>query len=166
MYTSRIQIIQKPIRFVMILKRFIGYTVELQIARAWCYLQFYCMCSTTIMHFVVLLYSCWSQVGKKRWPGYQEVSLGSGCNYAGTAKHELMHAIGFWHEQSRPDRNEYVEIFWENIPLGNNNYFIIYCLQQFGSSNNCKCGSHACMLIQSKQSKRKARSKLTICIID
>ena len=32
--------------------------------------------------------------------------------------HEIMHAIGFWHEQSRPDRNLYVEVLWENIQDG------------------------------------------------
>ncbi|CAB3992768.1 MAM and LDL-receptor class A domain-containing 1-like [Paramuricea clavata] len=78
------------------------------------------------MCFVDILNSCSSQVGKRYREGAQEVSLGPGCNYAGIVIHELMHALGFWHEQSRPDRDEYVEIFWENIKKGKDRNFKKY----------------------------------------
>ena len=60
---------------------------------------------------------CWSSVGKTR-KSYQRISLGRGCGSKGIAIHELMHALGFWHEQSRYDRDSYVRIHWENIKKG------------------------------------------------
>ncbi|XP_058866216.1 hatching enzyme 1.2-like [Acipenser ruthenus] len=58
---------------------------------------------------------CWSNIGK--YKGVQQVSLSKGgCVYKATAQHELIHALGFFHEQSRPDRDSYVRINWQYIP--------------------------------------------------
>ena len=56
---------------------------------------------------------CHSKVGRQK--GRQILSLGRGCVYKGIVEHELMHAIGFWHEQSRYDRDSHVYINWQNI---------------------------------------------------
>ena len=55
---------------------------------------------------------CWSHVGMRG--GRQELSLGLGCS-VGSTIHELMHAAGVWHEQSREDRDQFVTVHWENI---------------------------------------------------
>lgn len=37
------------------------------------------------------------------------------CVKKGVIIHEILHAAGFYHQQSASDRDEYVEILWENI---------------------------------------------------
>nr|KAG5714721.1 hypothetical protein BaRGS_000209 [Batillaria attramentaria] len=46
----------------------------------------------------------------------QDVLLAKGCRYKGTVIHELGHALGLHHEQTRPDRDQFVKIHTENIP--------------------------------------------------
>ena len=42
--------------------------------------------------------------------------IAGGCWSEDTVVHEFIHAFGFHHEQVRPDRDNYVEIIYENIP--------------------------------------------------
>ena len=56
---------------------------------------------------------CSSDVGMQG--GRQTVTLGAGCFHHGTVLHELGHLLGFYHEQNRPDRDDYVEILEHNI---------------------------------------------------
>ena len=46
------------------------------------------------------------------------------CTNLGKNLHEIGHAIGFWHEQSRPDRDSYVTINWNNIRNGKSHNFM------------------------------------------
>lgn len=61
------------------------------------------------------LSGCWSNVGRIHNTGYQKISLGRNCHGVDIVTHEVLHAIGFWHEQSRPDRDEYVYINESNV---------------------------------------------------
>ncbi|XP_031558696.1 uncharacterized protein LOC116295106 [Actinia tenebrosa] len=70
---------------------------------------------------------CSSKIGRHYVaPVGQPISLGSGCNFPGTIIHELLHALGFWHEQARADRDKFVSVKWENIQTGFDDQFSKY----------------------------------------
>lgn len=79
-----------------------------------------------VVSIIILLYTifnqrnplrCCSFVGK-RGNGAQAISIGKNCDKFGIVVHELGHVVGFWHEHTRPDRDNHVQIIRDNIMTG------------------------------------------------
>ncbi|GFY71564.1 zinc metalloproteinase nas-14 [Trichonephila inaurata madagascariensis] len=64
--------------------------------------------------YISPLGGCWSYVGRK---GSEQVLslVVPHCINKGTIIHEFLHALGLWHEHSRSDRDDYIEILWGNV---------------------------------------------------
>ncbi|XP_051667772.1 bone morphogenetic protein 1 isoform X6 [Manacus candei] len=76
--------------------------------------------------YIVFTYrpcGCCSYVGR-RGGGPQAISIGKNCDKFGIVVHELGHVIGFWHEHTRPDRDDHVSIIRENIQPGQEYNFL------------------------------------------
>ncbi len=67
---------------------------------------------TEYIHFQSLNTGCYSNSVGKNWYGMQVINIEDkpDCASHSRALHEIGHGIGFWHEQSRPDRNHYLTI--------------------------------------------------------
>ncbi|GAB6026274.1 Meprin A subunit beta [Chamberlinius hualienensis] len=74
---------------------------------------------------------CYSTVGRRG--GKQDISLGNECIAFGIILHEMMHSLGFWHEQSRTDRDDYVKVLWNNIKSDMAKNFQKYSVSQITS---------------------------------
>lgn len=72
------------------------------------------------IRFVKSDWGCGSSIGYRR--GQVEpldVTLDDFClGLPGAVQHELLHVLGLFHEHTRPDRDDYVEVLWENIEPG------------------------------------------------
>ncbi|XP_055996867.1 MAM and LDL-receptor class A domain-containing protein 1-like isoform X2 [Ostrea edulis] len=65
---------------------------------------------------------CWSYVGRV-FRDKQQISLKDpGCVSVSTTVHEMTHAIGQMHEQSRSDRDNHVTMLWANTQDGKENF--------------------------------------------
>ncbi|XP_043209191.1 zinc metalloproteinase nas-14-like [Amphibalanus amphitrite] len=67
---------------------------------------------------------CFSSIGRRG--GNQSLNIGIKGNNVGNAKHLLMHALGFWHEHSRPGRDADIEVLWDNVTEGLECFFDKY----------------------------------------
>ncbi|XP_045182512.2 zinc metalloproteinase dpy-31-like [Mercenaria mercenaria] len=66
---------------------------------------------------------CYSYVGNKPGSREQVISIGKNCTSKGIVAHEIGHALGFWHEHARADRDEYLSVIKENITVGQQHNF-------------------------------------------
>lgn len=90
-------------------------------AYIWVYTSVYCNLQVilwiSVLWTYLFLYSCSSTVGRSG--GKQQLSLSvDGCVSHGIIEHELIHSLGFHHEHTRSDRDQYTQINWQNIPQG------------------------------------------------
>lgn len=86
---------------------------------------------------------CSSHIGREG--GEQTIKIGPRCNSQHTILHEMTHALGAWHEQSRPDRDNYLRILTENIESGREHNFLkrnVFEVDSQGESYDCASVMH------------------------
>ncbi|TNM90642.1 hypothetical protein fugu_002931 [Takifugu bimaculatus] len=75
--------------------------------------------------------------------GRQYISLQRpGCVRSGVVHHEILHALGFHHEQSRSDRDRFVTINYANIQPGRQRNFRKVQTNNLGTSYNYRSVMH------------------------
>lgn len=91
-------------------------------------------------------------MGRTKTSGSQDLSIGlPGCASQGVVIHELLHAVGFAHEQTRPDRDQQVVINWGNIQSGTESNFQAYSTSQVSTLNRAyDLGKSSLRTVQTK----------------
>lgn len=128
----------------------------------------------TDQHYIEIVASdsgCWSSVGMQhKEHDNTDGARGAGgqnkkqllnlqtpnCVTFGVVLHELMHAIGFYHQQSASNRDEFVRINWDNIKPGREHNFNKYAddvVSDFGIEYDYASVMHYSALAFSKNTK-------------
>jgi hypothetical protein len=78
---------------------------------------------------------CFSIIGMAgTYWGPQQMSLGSECLEEQLIQHEFIHALGFYHEQDRPDRDRNIRVNWNNIhPMSCDLFKVCKACKTFGA---------------------------------
>nr|BBB36258.1 low choriolytic enzyme [Dicentrarchus labrax] len=105
-------------------------------------------------------FGCSSLLG--RTGDKQVVSLQRfGCIQQGIIQHELLHALGFYHEHTRSDRDQHIRINWENV----NEYFI-YNFKKMDTDNLNTPYDYSSIMHYGRTAFGKFRSETIIPIPD
>lgn len=75
---------------------------------------------------------CWSTIGYLGKRGKMRINYGKGCLYKTLIQHEILHTLGFLHQQNAAERDEYVRINFENIKKAFKANFNIQKTEDFG----------------------------------
>lgn len=81
----------------------------------------------------------------------------------GIVVHELCHALGFFHQQSSTERDDYIEIVWDNIKEGREHNFDKYdaaTVTNFGFPYDYKSVMHYSEKAFSKNGMDTIRAKV------
>lgn len=88
---------------------------------------------------------CLSALG--RLGGVQPIRLSDSCGWH-EITHEVMHALGFIHEHSRFDRNDYIAVEWQNIEEKYHMQFEIFAEDLAGPAKHSPFDYHSIMLYE------------------
>lgn len=112
---------------------------------------------------------CYSEVGKMG--GGQIINLerpgpwGGGCVIHGTVVHEMMHTIGFYHQQSATDRDDYINVYLDNVSEKEKNNFDKYgdnIITSFGYDYDYKSVLHYSERAFSKNGEKTTEAKVVV----
>ena len=62
-------------------------------------------------------------ISMRIWISLCFLDMPQGCGHVGHVQHEMLHALGFFHQHNRPDRDNYINIYWDHIKKGQEHNF-------------------------------------------